>query len=249
MGSGSVSLTPGQPSWYPCLEMQLFSNLWPIVGVLPACDRYHWAVTKMLEIHPDAPQPRLIRQVAEVLREGGVIAYPTDTCYALGCAMHSADGVRVIQRIRQMSKDHDLSLICRDLAEIANYARVENWAYRLLKSNTPGPYTFVLPAKRDVPKRLQNLKRKTVGVRVPGHGVPLAIVTEHGEPILSSTLQMPGSDLPMTDGYKIQQRLAGQIDLVVDAGSCGIEPSTVVDLTGDDPRVLRAGKGNPAHFE
>lgn len=206
-------------------------------------------MTTRLEIHPDAPQPRLIRQVADVLRAGGVIAYPTDTCYALGCAMGSTNGVRVIQRIRQMSKEHDLSLICRDLAEVANYARVANWAYRLLKANTPGPYTFILPAKRDVPRRLQDLKRKTVGVRVPDHHVPAAIVAEHDEPILSSTLQLPGSDLPMTDGHDIQERLAGQIDLVIDAGACGIEPSTVVDLTGDQPRVLRAGKGDPAHFE
>ena len=206
-------------------------------------------MTRRIEVHPDAPQPRLIRQVVEVLREGGVIAYPTDTCYALGCAMDSNDGVRTIQRIRQMNKEHDLSLICRDLAEISNYARVPNWVYRLLKGHTPGPYTFVLPAKRDVPRRLQNPKRKTVGIRVPDHQVPAAIVAELGEPILSSTLQLPGSDLPMNDGLEIYERLAGQIAVVVDAGSCGIGPSTVVDLTGDHPRVLRAGKGDPLHFE
>lgn len=148
-----------------------------------------------------------------------------------------------------MAKEHDLSLICRDLAEIANYARVPNWVYRLLKGHTPGPYTFVLTATRDVPKRLQNHKRKTVGIRIPDHGVPAALVAELGEPILSSTLQLPGSDLPMNDGFEIQERLQGQVDLVVDAGSCGIEPSTVVDLTGDQPRLLRAGKGDPAHFE
>lgn len=206
-------------------------------------------MTTRIEVHPDAPQPRLIRQVADVLRAGGVIAYPTDTCYALGCAMDSTDGARKIQRIRQLAKQPHLSLICRDLAEIANYARVTNWAYRLLKGHTPGPYAFVLPAKRDVPKRLQNLKRKTIGIRIPDHPVTAAIVSELGEPILSSTLQLPGSDLPMNDGFEIRERLDGQVDLVVDAGSCGIVPSTVVDLLGDHPEILRVGKGDPAHFE
>jgi tRNA threonylcarbamoyl adenosine modification protein (Sua5/YciO/YrdC/YwlC family) len=205
-------------------------------------------MTRRIEVHPTTPQARLIRQVADCLRAGGVIAYPTDTCYALGCAMDATNAVRAIERIRQTPKARDLSLICRDLGEIANYARVTNWVYRLLKAHAPGPYTFILPATRDVPRRLQNLKRKTVGIRVPDHGVPAAIVAELGEPILSSTLQLPGSDLPLTDGLDISERLAGQVDLVVDAGVCGIEPSTVVDLTGDHPVVLREGKGDISHF-
>ena len=191
----------------------------------------------------------MIRDCADVLRAGGVLAYPTDTCFALGCAMNSANGVKLIQRIRQTGKAHDLSLICRDLSEIATYARVANWAYRLLKAHTPGPYTFILPATRDVPRRLQNPKRKTVGIRVPDHPVTTALVAELGDPILSSTLQLPGDDLPLNDGLEIQERLGGQIDLIADAGSCGIEPSTVVDLTGSHPEILRVGKGDPEDFE
>jgi len=206
-------------------------------------------MTVRVEVHPAAPQRRLIGECADVLRAGGVLAYPTDTCFALGCAMGSANGVKTIQRIRQTGKDHELSLICRDLSEIATYARVPNWAYRLLKAHTPGPYTFILAATRDVPKRLQNLKRKTVGIRVPDHPVTAALVEQLGDPILSTTLQLPGDDLPLTDGFDIQERLAGQIDMIVDAGSCGIEPSTVVDLTGSIPKILRVGKGNPEHFE
>jgi tRNA threonylcarbamoyl adenosine modification protein (Sua5/YciO/YrdC/YwlC family) len=206
-------------------------------------------MTVRVEVHPAAPQRRLIGECADVLRAGGVLAYPTDTCYALGCAMNSANGVKTIQRIRQTGKDHELSLICRDLSEIATYARVPNWAYRLLKAHTPGPYTFILAATRDVPRRLQNSKRKTVGIRVPDNPVTAALVEQLGDPMLSTTLQLPGDDLPLNDGFEIQERLAGQVDMVVDAGSCGIEPSTVVDLTGSNPVVLRVGKGDPEHFE
>ena len=206
-------------------------------------------MTRRLELHPEAPQPRLIEECAKVLREGGVLAYPTDTCYALGCALDAGEAARQIQRIRKMGKDHDLSLICRDLSEIATYARVPNWVYRLLKAHTPGPYTFVLTATRDVPRRLQNPKRRTVGIRVPDHPVTAALVSALGSPLLSSTLLLPGDELPLNDGLEIQERLAGQVALVVDAGSCGIEPSTVVDLTADQPTVLRAGKGDPSPFD
>lgn len=206
-------------------------------------------MTTRFHIHPEAPQLRLVRAAADVLRKDGVLAYPTDTCYALGCAMGSAPAIKQIQRIRQMTRDHDLSLICRDLSEISTYARVPNWVYRLLKAHTPGPYTFILPATRDVPRRLQNPKRKTVGIRVPDHPVTMALTSELGVPILSSTLQLPGDELPLTDGEQIQERLGNNVDLIVDAGSCGIQPSTVVDLTGQHPIVIRAGKGDPRHFE
>ncbi len=205
-------------------------------------------MTQRFEIHPDNPQPRLIRQAADILRRGGLIAYPTDSCYALGCALDTANGGRAIARIRQTDKRHNFTLVCRDLSEIATYARVPNWAYRLLKGHTPGPYTFILLATRDVPRRLQNPRRKTIGIRVPDHPVPQLILEELGSPLMSSTLLLPGSDRPLNGGEEIYDRLEGQLELIIDSGSCGLEPSTVVDLTGDFPQLLREGRGDSSYF-
>ena len=206
-------------------------------------------MTLRLEIHPDNPQPRLIRQAVEVLRDGGLIVYPTDSCYAFGCALDSADCAKSITRIRQTDKHHNFTLICQDLSEIAVYARVPNWAYRLLRAHTPGAYTFILAATRDVPRRLQNPKRKTIGIRVPDHPVPMALLRELGSPLMSSTLLLPGEEQPLNDGDEIFDRLQGQVDAVIDSGSCGLEPSTVIDLTGDFPVVLRHGRGDTSRIE
>jgi len=206
-------------------------------------------MTEVISIHPDNPEPRKIRRVAGIMREGGLIVYPTDSCYAFGFHMGDTAPVREIQRIRQTSRDHNFTLVCRDLAEIATYAKVENWCYRALKAHTPGPYTFILQATRDVPRRIQHGKRKTIGIRVPDHPVPQALLAEMGEPILSSTLLLPGDDLPLIDSDEIAARLKGEVVLVIDGGSCGVEPTTVVDLTGSYPVVLRHGKGGTEGFD
>jgi tRNA threonylcarbamoyl adenosine modification protein (Sua5/YciO/YrdC/YwlC family) len=205
-------------------------------------------VAERLELHPLTPQPRLIRAAADCLRKGGVIAYPTDSCFALGCALGTKDAMERIQALRQTRKDHFFTVVCRDLSEIARFALVENWQYRLLKSLTPGPYVFVLRATREVPRRLLNQRRKTIGIRVPDHAVVGALLRDYDEPILSTTLQLPGDDMPLTDGREIEERIGHAVDLVLDAGSCGIEPSTIVDLSGDAPKLLRAGKGDPRPF-
>ena len=205
-------------------------------------------MAQQFEIHPENPQPRLVSQTVNILREGGLIVYPTDSCYALGFSIDNGAGARDVARIRQTGKDHNFTLMCRDLSEIASYARVENWMYRLLKAHTPGPYTFILKATRDVPRRLQNPKRKTIGIRVPQHPVTEAILAELGEPIMSSTLLLADSELPMNDPDEIYEQLQERIDMFVDSGSCGVEPTTVVDLTADFPTVLRVGKGDTQAF-
>jgi tRNA threonylcarbamoyl adenosine modification protein (Sua5/YciO/YrdC/YwlC family) len=202
-----------------------------------------------LELHPENPQPRLLRLASECLQRGGVIAYPTDSCYALGCALGAKVAMERIQALRQIRKGHFFTVVCRDLSEIARFALVENWQYRLLKSFTPGPYVFVLKATREVPRRLLDARRKTVGIRVPDHAVVRALLREHPEPILSTTLQLPGDDAPMTDGREIEARIGHALDFVLDAGNCGFDPSTIVDLSGDSPRLLRAGKGDPRPFQ
>jgi tRNA threonylcarbamoyl adenosine modification protein (Sua5/YciO/YrdC/YwlC family) len=199
--------------------------------------------SRFLEIHPKDPQPRLIQQAVDIVRAGGLVVYPTDSCYALGCHIGDKDAVARIARIRQTDKHHHFTLVCRDLSEIARYARVSNSQYRFLKAHTPGAYTFILTASRETPKRLQHPKRSTIGIRVPEHVVAQRILQVLGEPIMSSTLLLPGDDLPMTDAREIHERLLHEVDAVIDGGNCGLEPTTVVDLAGDVPVVVREGKG------
>ena len=189
-----------------------------------------------------------MRQAAEIVRAGGVIVYPTDSCYALGCHIGDKSAMERIRRIRQVDERHHLTLVCRDLAEIAQYARVDNSQFRMIKATTPGSYTFILHATREVPKRLMHPSRRTIGLRVPDHGVAQALLEELREPLLSSTLLLPGDDVPLNDAQEIRDRLEHAVDAVIDAGSCGIVPTTVVDLTGDAPVIARAGKGALAPF-
>jgi len=203
-------------------------------------------VAQYLEIHPKNPQLRLIRQAVEIVREGGVIAYPTDSCYALGCHVGDKDALERIRRIRQADRNHHFTLVCRDLAEISRYAQVDTWQFRLLKAHTPGPFTFLLAATRETPKRLQHPKRRTIGIRVPDHPVPHLLLAELGEPLMSSTLLLPGDDTPLTDGEQITERLGSVVDAILDGGHCGIEPTTVVDLAVSPPVILRQGKGQIA---
>ncbi|HSN41605.1 MAG TPA: L-threonylcarbamoyladenylate synthase [Burkholderiales bacterium] len=199
-------------------------------------------------IHPDNPQQRLIKQAVEIIRGGGVIVYPTDSCYALGCHLGDKAAVERMRAIRQVDARHHFALVCRDLAEIATYARVDNRQFRLLKAATPGSYTFILQATREVPKRLQHPSRRTIGLRIPEHRVVRALLDELGEPLLSSTLLLPGDALPLNDGNEIRERLEHQVDLILDCGPCGIEPTTVVNLTGEAPVITRLGKGSAAPF-
>jgi tRNA threonylcarbamoyl adenosine modification protein (Sua5/YciO/YrdC/YwlC family) len=205
-------------------------------------------VAQLFTIHPENPQPRLIRQSAEIVRAGGVIVYPTDSCCALGCRIGDKPAMERIRAIRQVDERHHLTLVCRDLAELGQYARVDNAQFRLLKATTPGSYTFILHATREVPKRLLHPSRRTIGLRVPDHKVAQALLAELREPLLSSTLLLPGDELPMNDPNEIRERLERRVELVIDAGSCGIVPTTVVDLTGDTPSIARVGKGSTAPF-
>jgi tRNA threonylcarbamoyl adenosine modification protein (Sua5/YciO/YrdC/YwlC family) len=199
-------------------------------------------------IHPANPQRRLLQQAAEIVRRGGLLVYPTDSCYALGCQLGNKAAQERIRTIRQVGPQHHFTLVCRDLSEIAHYARVDNRQYRMLKSTTPGSYTFILQATREVPRRLQNPRRNTIGLRVPDHTVVQALLAELGEPLLSSTLLLPGDDLPLNDAQEIRERLEHDVDLVLDGGPCGIDMTTVVDLTGETPVVARAGKGSLEPF-
>ncbi len=201
-----------------------------------------------LDIHPKNPQPRLIRQAVQIIRDGGLVVYPTDSCYALGCHIGDKEAMERIARIRQTDKHHHFTLVCRDLSEIAKYARVSNQQYRLLKAHTPGAFTFILPASRETPKRLQNPKRRTIGIRIPDHPIPLSILEVLGEPIMSSTLLMPGDDLPMTDAREIRERLARDVEAVIDGGNCGLQPTTVIDMA-EEPVIVRQGKGLVAASE
>jgi len=205
-------------------------------------------VAKLIEVHPADPQPRRVLTVVEIIRNGGLIAYPTDSSYAFGCHIGDKRAIERIHRIRRTDKKHNFTLVCRDLSEISAYARVDNWAYRLIKSLTPGPFTFILPATREVPKRLQNPKRRTIGLRVPDHPLVHAVLESLKEPIMSSTLSLPGDDMPLTDPLEIEERIGHQVDAIVDAGAVGIEPTSVLDLTGGSVEVLRRGKGDVSSF-
>ena len=198
----------------------------------------------IIEIHPVDPQPRRIAKVVETIREGGLIAYPTDSSYAFGCHIGDKRAMDRIRRIRRTDKKHNFTLVCSDLSEISTYARVDNWAYRMVKAMTLGAYTFILPATREVPKRLQHPKRRTIGLRVPDHQFVRAVLEALGEPIMSSTLLLPGDDLPLTDPHEIDERIGHDIDLIVDAGPTGIEPTSVIALSQGTVEVLRVGRGD-----
>lgn len=204
-------------------------------------------MAEYLRIHPKNPQPRLIRQAAEIVRDGGVIAYPTDSCYALGAAAGNKAGLERICRIRELKQDHPFTLICRDLSESTHYAVVDTPMYRLLRACTPGPYAFLLPASREVPRRLMD-KRRVIGMRVPDHAIALALLEELNAPMMTSSLIPPGETMALTDPQEIQERFGHQLDAVVDGGYCSAEPTTIVDLTEDSPRVIRRGKGDPSPF-
>jgi tRNA threonylcarbamoyl adenosine modification protein (Sua5/YciO/YrdC/YwlC family) len=206
-------------------------------------------MAKIVELHPTHPQPRRVAEVVAAIRGGALIAYPTDSSYALGCHIGDKRAMDRIHRIRKTGKDHNFTLVCRDLSEISVYSRIDNWAYRLLRSLTPGPYTFILQATREVPKRLQNPKRRTIGLRVPDHPVVAAMLESLGEPIMSSTLQLPGDDVPLTDPFDIENRIGHEIELIVDGGSPGIEPTSVIDLSGDSVRILRVGRGDVSRLQ
>ena len=206
-------------------------------------------MSQFFQIHPDNPQARLVRQAVDIIRQGGVVVYPTDSAYALGCHIGDKNALDRIRRIRKLDARHNFTLVCRDLSEISNYARVNNRVYRLLRHSTPGPYTFILKASSEVPRRLLHPKRKTVGLRVPDNRIAAALLEDLGEPLMSVTLIMPGEDLPLIDPYDIREVLEQEVDLVIDGGYCGMEPTTEVDLVDEVPLVMRAGKGDVAPFE
>lgn len=200
-------------------------------------------VAQYFSVHPTHPQSRLITQAARILREGGVIAYPTDSCYAIGCHIGDKEALEKLRRLRKIDDRHHLTLMCRDLSEIATYARIDNSCYRLLKKLTPGCYTFLLEATREVPKRLLHSRRKTIGIRVPQHAVALALLRELNEPILSATALLVENRVPVSDAHELREQWEHELDLVIDAGSCGIVPTTILDLTGSSMVVVRQGRG------
>jgi tRNA threonylcarbamoyl adenosine modification protein (Sua5/YciO/YrdC/YwlC family) len=205
-------------------------------------------MSQYFAVHPTHPQPRLIARAAAIIRGGGVIAYPTDSCYAIGCQLGNKEAMQRLRTIRKIDDKHHLTLMCSDLSEISTYAQVDNVQYRLLKKVTPGSYTFILQASREVPRRLLHARRKTIGMRVPEHAVVRALLAALGEPLLSATLILPEDALPLNDGEEIRERLEHALDLVLDAGSCGIDPTTIVDLTGTTALLLRQGKGSVEPF-
>jgi tRNA threonylcarbamoyl adenosine modification protein (Sua5/YciO/YrdC/YwlC family) len=201
-----------------------------------------------LQLHPVSPQLRFIRQAVQCLRSGGVIVYPTDSCYALGCHIGDKNALERIREIRQTDRNHHFTLVCRDLAEVGKYALVENWQYRLLRVHTPGPYTFLLKASRETPRRLKHERRGTIGLRVPDHPVTALLLSELGEPVMSSTLLLPGEDLPRTDAQEIYEKLQHSVDMVLDGGNCGLIPTSVIDMSGERAIVARVGRGDVKPF-
>jgi tRNA threonylcarbamoyl adenosine modification protein (Sua5/YciO/YrdC/YwlC family) len=206
-------------------------------------------MARYFDIHPANPQRRAIAQVADIVRAGGVIAYPTDSCYALGCQLGNKDGITRIRAIRQLDERHHLTLVCQDFAQLGQFVYVPNRVFRAIKAATPGSYTFILPATKEVPRRLQHPGKKTVGVRIPNHVVTQALLAELGEPLVSSTRLLPGQDDPMTHGREIAGELDHAVDAVIDSGDCGTEPTTVIDFSQPEPQIVRRGAGDPASFE
>lgn len=206
-------------------------------------------MAQYFDVHPDNPQPRAITQVAEIVRDGGLIAYPTDSAYALGCLLGNKDGLERIRALRKLNAKHQFTLVCSEFAQLGQYVHMDNRVFRAVKAATPGQYTFILKATREAPKVMWNPKQHTIGVRVPAHKVTLALLAELGEPLMSSTLLLPDHEDPMTDGWAIKEELDHQLDAVLDSGNCGTELTTVVDLSGDGAEVLRVGGGDPTPFE
>jgi tRNA threonylcarbamoyl adenosine modification protein (Sua5/YciO/YrdC/YwlC family) len=206
-------------------------------------------MARYFDIHPANPQRRAITQIADIVRSGGVIAYPTDSCYALGCQLGNRDGMARIRAIRGLDDRHHLTLVCQDFAQLGQFAFVANPVFRAIKAATPGSYTFILPATKEVPRILQHPRKKTVGVRIPRHLVTQELLAELGEPLVSSTLLLPDQDEPMTQGWEIAEQLEAAVDAVIDCGDCGTEPTTVIDFSSDEPEIVRRGAGDPADFE
>lgn len=206
-------------------------------------------MAEYFEVHPDNPQPRSLNQVAEVLRRGGLVAYPTDSAFALGVRLGNKEGLDRIRRIRQLDQHHDFTLVVDEFAKLGEYVQMDNWVFRAIKAATPGQYTFILKATREVPKVMAHPKKRTVGVRIPQHTTALSLLHTLGEPLMSSTLILPGADEPLTDGPTVQAELDRDLDAILDSGDAGSEPTTVVDMSGDAPEVLRVGAGDPSPFE
>ncbi|MBM97293.1 MAG: threonylcarbamoyl-AMP synthase [Oceanospirillaceae bacterium] len=205
-------------------------------------------MSQFFQIHPENPQARLIRQAADIIRQGGLAVFPTDCAYALACRVGDKKATERVQRMRQLDARHNFTLLCRDLSELSSFAKVDNTQYRLLKAHTPGAYTFILPATKEVPRLLMNPKKRTIGIRVPDNAIAMALLEEMGEPVMTSSLIMPGDDLPLSDPYDIRQTLENQLDLIVDGGYCGFEATTVVDMTEESPVLVRQGVGDASVF-
>ena len=206
-------------------------------------------MAQYFDVHPDNPQPRALAQVTKILRDGGLIAYPTDSCFALGCALGNAEGIERIRRIRKLDDKHHFTLVVDEFAKLGQFVEMDNWVFRAVKKATPGPYTFILKATPEVPRKLANAKKHTVGVRISADVLIQDLLRELGEPMLSSTLILPGEDAPMTDGWSVEEELDHVVDIVIDTGECGLEPTTVVDLSSGEAEVVRVGAGDPTPFE